>query len=120
MEAAFFSKKPGEKVLYNSQMGIRQGEYGRREQRGCWVEQVLYNSPAGDKTGRVWDYEFNEIQEPGQRGKGSGRLEGSWEMLWPSQRPTALVWYPVLTLETVPPSAALASGMAWEPVEAEG
>lgn len=70
--------------------------------------------------GHPWDYEFNEIRESEQREKGSGRLEGSWEMLRPSQRPTAFVWYPVLMLETVPRSAALASGVAWEPVEAEG
>lgn len=53
--------------------------------------------------GHPWDYEFNEIRESEQREKGSGRLEGSWEMLWPSQRPTVFVWYSVLMLETVPP-----------------
>lgn len=69
-----------------------------------WEPTVVERPP---KT-HLWVYEFKEVQELRQRGKGWGKLEGCWEMLWCFQRSTVFVWNPVPILGKVPINAAFA------------
>lgn len=93
-------------------MGKRQGEYGRREQRGCWVEQVLYNSPDRVRQGEYGTMSLMKSksldkEERDQRGwkaarkccglpRGPQCLFGTLFLLWrqcPPVQPWPLAWH---------------------------